>query len=153
MLLAGNTTIDSGDKEDGKVNKEYLRYDFSRRKFPLKPNSHDGSWSREIHVLSQARMAAYTSDSPVVHALQCGFHLAWLQALDVKKNMSLISKDMSQPIQLDNGSTLPAYTWPSDNSFPDDDVFGYITHDLSFIVEGLRKEFPYLRRMEDFPYP
>ena len=29
VLLAGNTTIDSGDKEDGKVSKECLRYDFS----------------------------------------------------------------------------------------------------------------------------
>ena len=102
VLLAGNTTIDSGDKEDGRVNKEFLRYDFSCGEFPLKPTSQDSSWSREIWVLSQARMAAYTSDSPVVHALQCGFHQAWLQALDLKKNMSLISNDMSQPIQLDN---------------------------------------------------
>ena len=67
--------------------------------------------------------------------------------------MSLIYDDMSQPIQLDNGSTLPPYTWPSDNLFPVDDAFGYPTHDLSFIVEGLWEEFPYLRRMEDFPYP
>ena len=29
VLLTGNTTIDSGHKEDGKVNKECLRYDFS----------------------------------------------------------------------------------------------------------------------------
>ena len=67
--------------------------------------------------------------------------------------MSLISDNMSQPIQLDNNSTLPPYTWPLDNSFPDDDAFGYPMHDLSFIVEGLWEEFPYLRRMEKFPYP
>ena len=153
VLLAGNITMDLGDKEDGKVNKECLRYDFSHGRFPLRPTSHDGSWSKEIHVLLQARMAAYTSDSPKVQALQHGFHQAWLQALGLKKYMSLISYDMSQPIQLDNGSTLPAYTWPLDNSFPDDDAFGYPTHDLSFIVQGLWEEFPYQRRMEDFPYP
>ena len=35
VLLAGNTTIDSGEKELGKVNKEYLRYEFSHgRGFP-----------------------------------------------------------------------------------------------------------------------
>ena len=73
--------------------------------------------------------------------------------MGLKKDMSLVSDDMSQPIQLDNGSTLLPYTWPSDNSFPDDDAFGYLTRDLSFIVEGLWEEFPYLRRMEDFPYP
>ena len=153
MLLAGDTTIDSGDKEDGKVNKECLIYDFGHGRCPLRPNSHDGSWSKETHVLSQARMAAYTSDSPKVHALQCGFRQAWLQALGLKKDMSFISDDMRQPIQLHNGSTLPPYTWPADNSFSDDDAFGYPTHDLSFIVEGLWEEFPYLRRMEDFPYP
>ena len=60
---------------------------------------------------------------------------------------------MSQPIQLDNRSTLPPYTWPLDNSFPDDDAFEYPTCDLLFVVEGLWQEFPYLRRMEDFPYP
>ena len=98
-------------------------------------------------------MAAYTSDSPMVHALQCGFCQPWLQALGLKKDMSLVSDDMSQPIELDNRSTLPLYTWPSDNSFPDDDAFGYPTCDLSFVVEGLWGEFPYLRRMEDFPYP
>ena len=38
--------------------------------FPLRPTSHDGSWSKEIHVLPQARMA-YTSDSSKVQALQC----------------------------------------------------------------------------------
>ena len=104
-------------------------------------------------MLSQARMAAYTTDSMKVHALQCGFCQAWLQASGLKKNMSLVSNNMSQPIQLDNGSTLPPYTWPSDNSFPDDDAFGYPTCDLSFVVKGLWEEFPYLRRMEDFPYP
>ena len=88
-------------------------------------------------MLLQARMAAYISDSPKVQALQYGFCWAWLQALGLKKDMSLISDDMSQPIELDNGSTLPPYTWPSDNSFPDDDAFGYPTRDLSFIVEGL----------------
>ena len=97
-------------------------------------------------------MAAYTSDSPKVQALQCGFHWAWLQALGLKKDMSLISDDMSQLIELDNGSTLPPYTWLSDNSFPDDDAFGYPTRDLSFIVEGLWEEFPCLRRM-DYPHP
>ena len=98
-------------------------------------------------------MAAYTSDSPKVHALHFGFHQAWLPALGLEKDMSLVSDDMSQPIQLNNGSTLPPSTWPLDNSFPDDDAFGYPTLDLSFIVEGLWEEFLYLRRMEDFPYP
>ena len=68
-------------------------------------------------------MAAYISDCPKVQALQCGICQAWLQALGLKKDMSLIFNDMSQPIQLDNGSTLPPYIWPSDNLFPDDDVF------------------------------
>ena len=108
VLLNGDTTIDSGDKEDGKVNKECLRYDFGHGRCLLRPNSCDGSWSKETHVLSQARMAAYTSDSPKVHTLQHSFHQAWLQALGLKKDMSLISVDMSQPIQLDNGSTLPS---------------------------------------------
>ena len=67
--------------------------------------------------------------------------------------MSLVSDDMSQPIKLDNGSTLPPYTWPSDNTFPDDATFGYPTRDLLFVVEGMWAEFPYLRRMKDFPYP
>ena len=67
--------------------------------------------------------------------------------------MSLVSDDMSQPIELDNGSTLPPYTWPSDNAFPDDATFGYPTCDLSFVVEEMWAEFPYLRRMKDFPYP
>ena len=67
VLLAVNMTTDSGDKDDGKVNKECLSYDLD--KFPLKPGSCDGSWSKETHVLSQARMAAYTSDSPTVLAL------------------------------------------------------------------------------------
>ena len=147
VLLTGDMTIDSDDKEDRKVNKECLRYDFSHGRCPLRPNSHDGSWSKETHVLSQARMA------PKVHALQHGSHQAWLQALGLKKDMSLVSDNMSQQIQLDNGSTLPPYIWPSDNSFTDDDAFGYPTHDLSFVVKGLWEEFPYLRRMEDFPYP
>ena len=110
VLLNGDTTIDSDNKEDGKVNKECLRYDFGHGRCLLRPNSHDGSWSKETHVLSQARMATYTSDSPKVHTLQCGFHQAWLQVLGLKKDMSLISDDMSQPIQLENGSTLPPYT-------------------------------------------
>ena len=59
---------------------------------------------------------------------------------------------MCLPIELDNGSTLPPYIWPSDNVFPDDATFGYPTCDLSFVVEGMWAEFPYLRRMEDFPY-
>ena len=66
VLLAGNTSIDSGNKEDRKVNKKCLRYKFSHGRFPLRPNSCDGSWSKETHVLLQARMAAYTSDSPNV---------------------------------------------------------------------------------------
>ena len=144
---------DWGNKEDRKFNKECLRHDFGHGRCLLRPNSCDGSWSKETHVLLQARMAADTSDPPKVQALQCGFCQAWLQALGLKKDMSLISDNMSQPIQLDNGSTLPPYTWPSDNSFPDDDAFGYPTCDLSFIVKGLWEEFPYLRRMEDFPYP
>ena len=49
VLLAVNMTMDSGDKDDGKVNKECLRYDPGI--FPLKPVSHDGSWSKETHVL------------------------------------------------------------------------------------------------------
>ena len=68
-LLNGDTTIDSGDKEDGKVSKECLRYDFSCGRGPLRPNSHDGYWFKETRVLSQARMAAHTSNSPKVHAL------------------------------------------------------------------------------------
>ena len=48
---------------------------------------------------------------------------------------------------------LHPYTWPSDNAFPDDATFGYPTCDLLFVVEGMWAEFPYLRRMEDFPYP
>ena len=140
VLLAVNMTMDSGDKDDGKVNKECLRYDLS--KFPLKPGNHDGSWSEETHVLWQARMAAYTSDSPKVFALQCGFHWAWLQVLGLKKDMSLISDDISQPIELDNGSSLPPYTWPSDNAFPDDATFDYLTLDLLFVVEGMWTEFP-----------
>ena len=153
LVKGGNTTVDSGDKEDWKVNKEYLLYDFKHGKFPLKSNSWDSSWSKEIHVLSQARMAAYTSNSLIVHALQCGFHLEWLHALGLKQNMSLISDDMNQSIKLDNGSTLHPYTWLSDNLFPDDDGFGYANCDLSFVVEGLWNEFPYLRGVEDFPYP
>ena len=97
-------------------------------------------------------MAAYTSDSPKVFALQRGFHQAWLQVLGLKKDMSLISDNMSHPVELGNESTLPPYTWPSDNMFPDDATFGYPTRDLSFVVEGMWAEFPFLRRMEDFPY-
>ena len=82
VLIAMNMTTDSGDKDDGKVSKEYLRYDLG--KFPLKPSSHDGYQSQETWVLLQARMAAYTSDSPKVFALQCGFCMAWLQALGLK---------------------------------------------------------------------
>ena len=104
VLLAVNATMDSGDKQDGKVNKECLRYDLG--KFPLKPGNCDGLWSKKTHVFSQARMAAYTSDFPEVFAQQCGFHQAWLQALGLKEDMSLISDDMSQPIELDNESTL-----------------------------------------------
>ena len=53
VLLNRNTTIDSGDKEDRKVNKECLRYDFGNGRCPLRSNSHDGSWSKENHMLSQ----------------------------------------------------------------------------------------------------
>ena len=116
------------------VSKEYILYDL--RAFPQRPSSCDGSWSKEICVLSQARMVACTSDSLKVFALQCGFCWAWLKALGLK-DMSLISHNMSQPIELDNGSVLPAYTWPSDNAFPDDATFGYTMCDLSFVVEGL----------------
>ena len=59
VLLAGDTTIDLGDKEDGKASKECLRYDFGHGRCPLKPNS-DSSWSKETCVLLQVRMAAYT---------------------------------------------------------------------------------------------
>ena len=78
---------------------------------------------------------------------------AWLQALGLKKDMSLVTDDMSQPIKLDNRSTLPPYTWPSDNAFPNDANFGYPTCDLSFVVEEMWAEFPYLRRIKDLPYP
>ena len=122
VLLTVNMTTNSGKKDDGKVKKECLGYDLG--KFSLKPGSCDGSWSKETCVLSQARMAAYTSDSPKVFAPQCGFYQAWLQALGLKKDMFLVSDDMSQPIELDNGSTFPLYTWPSDNVFPDDATFG-----------------------------
>ena len=120
VLLAVNMAKDLGDKDDGKVNKECLRYNLD--KFLLKLGSHNGSWSKETHVLSQARMAAYTSDSPKVFALQCHFHQAWLQALGLNKGMSLIYNDMSQTIELDNGLILPPYTWLSDNA-----CFGYPT--------------------------
>ena len=36
VLLNGDTTIDSDDKEDGKVNKECLRYDFGHGRCPLR---------------------------------------------------------------------------------------------------------------------
>ena len=67
--------------------------------------------------------------------------------------MSLISDDMSEAIELDNGSIPPPYTWPSDKAFPEDANYGYPTHDLSFVVEGQWAEFPYLQRIEDLPYP
>ena len=118
VLLAVNMTMDSGNKDMVRSKKECLRYDIG--KFPLKPGSCDGSWSKETHVLSQARMAAYTSDSPTVFALQHCCHWAWLWVLGLKKDMSLVSDNMSQPIELDNGSILPPYTWPLDNAFPDD---------------------------------
>ena len=139
VLLAVNTTTDSGDKDDGKVNKECLRYDLG--KFPLKPGSHDGLWSKETCMLSQARMAAYTSDSPTVFALQCGFCPAWLQVLGLKKDMSLVSDDMSQPTELDNGSTLPPYTGPSDNVFPDDATFGYQHMTCCLLLKGCGQSF------------
>ena len=67
--------------------------------------------------------------------------------------MTIMPKLTISRILMHNGSTLPPYTWPSDNSFPDDDAFGYPTHYLLFVVKGLWEEFPYPRRMEDFPYP
>ena len=79
--------------------------------------------------------------TPPVFALQHGFCQAWLQALGLKGDVSLVSDDMSQPIELDNGSTLPPYTWPSDNAFPDDATFGCPTCDLSFVVEGCGQSF------------
>ena len=121
--------------------------------FPLKLSTHDGSWSKESQIQLQARMATYTSDFPKVPALQHGFHRAWLQALGLKKDMSLISDDLGQAIELDNGSILPPYTWPSDKAFPDDTNYGYPTCDLSFVVEGQWAEFLYLQRIEDLPYP
>ena len=51
VLLTGDMTIDLGDKEYRKVNKDCLRYDFSHGRCPLRPNSHDGSWSKESCVL------------------------------------------------------------------------------------------------------
>ena len=50
MLLNGDTTIDSGNKEDGKVNKECLRYEFGCGRSLLRPNSCVGSWSKETCV-------------------------------------------------------------------------------------------------------
>ena len=50
VLLAVNTTIDPCNKDKSKVNKECLRYDLG--KFPLKPGSHDGSWSKETCVVT-----------------------------------------------------------------------------------------------------
>ena len=50
VLLAGDTTIYLGNKEDRKVSKECLRYDFGHGRCPLRPNSCDGSWSKETHV-------------------------------------------------------------------------------------------------------
>ena len=131
--MAGITSLDSGINDDGKVNKECFGYVLWE--FPLRPNTHDGSWSKESQIQSQARMATYTSESPKVFALQCGFRRAWLQVLGLKKDMSLISDDMSEAIKLDNGSILPPYTWPSDKAFPDDTNYGYPTHDLSFVVK------------------
>ena len=149
--MAGNTSLDTGINDDGKVNKECLKYVLGE--FPLKPSTHDGSWLKEPQIQSQARMATYTSDSLKVYALQCGFCRAWLQALGIKKDMSLISDDMGQAIELDNWSILPPYTWPSDKAFTDDTNYGYPTHDLSFVVEGQWAEFLYLWRIKDLPYP
>ena len=58
--------------------------------------------------------------------------------------MSLISNDMDQAIELENGSILPPCTWPSGKAFPDDANYGYPTCDLSFVVEGQWAEFSYL---------
>ena len=83
VLMAGNTSLDTGINDDGKVNKECLQYVLGE--FPLKLNTHNGSWSKEPQIQLQARMATYTSDSPKVSALECGFCRAWLQALGLKK--------------------------------------------------------------------
>ena len=140
--MAGNTSLDTDINDDGKVNKECLEYVLGE--FPLKPNTHNGSWLKEPQIHSQARMATYTSDSLKVSALQHGFCRACLQVLGLKKDMSLISDDMGQTIELDNGSVLPSYTWPLNEAFPDDANYGYPTHDLSFVVEGQWAKFPYL---------
>ena len=58
VLLAVNTAMDSGDKDNSKVNKECLRYDLG--KLPLKPGSCNGLWSKETRVLSQARWLPIT---------------------------------------------------------------------------------------------
>ena len=80
------------------------------------------------------------------------FLAAWflqsLQALGLKKDMSLFSDDMSQAIELDNRSVLPPYT--SDKAFPDNANYGYPMCDLSFVVEGQWAEFPYLWRIKIF---
>ena len=86
VLMAGNTSLDTGINDDGKVNKECFEYVLGE--FPLKLNTHNGSWLKEPWIQSQTRMAAYTSDSLKVSALQCGFCRAWLQALGLKKDMS-----------------------------------------------------------------
>ena len=148
--MAWNTSLDLGVNDDGKVNQECLKYVLGE--FPLRTSTHDGSWSKEPQVQLQARMATYTSDSLKVSALQHGFHRAWLQAFGLSKDMSLISDDMGQAIELDNRSVLPPYTWPSDKAFPGDANYGYPTHDLSFVDEGQWAEFPYLWRIEDLPY-
>ena len=71
VLMTGNTSLDTGVNDDGKVNKECPKYVLGE--FLLKTNTCDGSWLREPLIQSQTRMAAYTSDSPKVSALQCGF--------------------------------------------------------------------------------
>ena len=83
--MAGNTSLDTGINDDGKVNKECLEYVLG--KFSLKLNTHDGSWSKELWIQLQARMATHTSDYPKVSTLQCGFCRAWLQVLGLKKDI------------------------------------------------------------------
>ena len=44
VLLAGNTSFDTGINDDGKINKECLEYVLGE--FPLILSARNGSWSR-----------------------------------------------------------------------------------------------------------
>ena len=46
---------------------------------------------------------------------------------------------------------LPAFTWPSHSSFLDDDEYGHLSHDMSFIIEVRWKDLLYLRMIDNLP--